>query len=149
AEEALRNSEALYHSLVESLPLAIYRKDPEGRVTFGNRRLGEYLGRPLGQILGKTGADFYPPELAEQHRLDQAHVLATGEILEEVEEHVGPDREKSYLQVVKAPVRDFRGVAVGTQGLVWDVTARKRGEEELKRLAAELARSNEDLQQFA
>src|SRR5262249_47283423 len=36
AEEALRDSEALYHSLVESLPVCIIRKDLAGRFTFAN-----------------------------------------------------------------------------------------------------------------
>ena len=44
AEEALRNSEALYHSLVESIPLSVFRKDLDGRFTFGNRRFCEGHG---------------------------------------------------------------------------------------------------------
>src|SRR5690606_5340034 len=38
AARALEDSEALYHSLVESLPLNIFRKDLEGHFTFANRR---------------------------------------------------------------------------------------------------------------
>ena len=38
AEENLRNSEALYHSLVETLPQNIFRKDLEKRFTFVNQR---------------------------------------------------------------------------------------------------------------
>src|SRR5262249_52161483 len=36
AEEALKESEALYHSLVETLPVHIFRKDTNGRFTFAN-----------------------------------------------------------------------------------------------------------------
>jgi light-regulated signal transduction histidine kinase (bacteriophytochrome) len=54
-----------------------------------------------------------------------------------------------YVQVVKAPVYDYRGEVVGTQGFFWDVTARKFAEERLKETAAELARSNEELERFA
>src|SRR5262249_26895620 len=63
AEEALRQSEALYHSLVESLPCMVIRKDLQGRFTFANQRLGELLGRPLDQVLGKTDFDIFPREL--------------------------------------------------------------------------------------
>src|SRR5262249_53420391 len=38
AEEALRDSQALYYSLVESLPVSLFRKDRQGRFTFGNTR---------------------------------------------------------------------------------------------------------------
>src|SRR5205085_569509 len=37
-ENALKASEGFYHSLVESLPAAILRKDLEGRFTFGNQK---------------------------------------------------------------------------------------------------------------
>jgi eukaryotic-like serine/threonine-protein kinase len=53
AEEALRDSEALYHSLVESLPCSVFRKDLEGRFTFANQRYCELVGRPLEQPPGQ------------------------------------------------------------------------------------------------
>ena len=37
AETVARDSEALYHSLVDTLPINILRKDLRGRVTYGNR----------------------------------------------------------------------------------------------------------------
>src|SRR6267142_1319023 len=45
AEENLRNSETLYHSLVETLPQNILRKDLEGRFTFVNQRFCHTVGR--------------------------------------------------------------------------------------------------------
>ena len=44
AEEKLRESEALYHSLVETLPQNIFRKDLEGRFTFVNQRFCQHAG---------------------------------------------------------------------------------------------------------
>ena len=46
-EEALRNSEALYHSLVESIPMNVFRKDLEGKFTFSIKLFCETLRRPL------------------------------------------------------------------------------------------------------
>src|SRR5262249_12232425 len=63
AEESVRSSEALYHSLVEYLPQNIFRKDLEGRFTFANRKFCAILGKPLDQIVGKTDYDFFPKEL--------------------------------------------------------------------------------------
>ena len=45
AEEAKKASEGFYHSLVESLPAGILRKDLEGRFTFGNQHFYKALGR--------------------------------------------------------------------------------------------------------
>ncbi|HXG12803.1 MAG TPA: PAS domain S-box protein [Gemmataceae bacterium] len=132
-EQALRDSEALYHSLVETLPLNVFRKDRQGRFTFGNARFCATLGEPPERILGKTDFDFYPPALAEKYRRDDQKVIETGEVLEDIEEHLKPDGQKLYVQVLKAPVYDAQGDIVGTEGIFWDVTERKRAEEELQR----------------
>jgi PAS domain S-box-containing protein len=130
-EAALRDSEALYHSLVESLPQNILRKDLEGRFTFGNQRFCAMLGKRLDDIVGKTDFDFFPEELAAKYRRDDAQVMQTGNPLETIEEHVPPGGTKLYVQVVKTPVYDARGVLLGTQGIFWDVTERERAKEEL------------------
>src|SRR6185436_19235051 len=44
AEKSLRDSEALYHSLVDTLPISILRKDLQGRVTYGNRGYCDMMG---------------------------------------------------------------------------------------------------------
>jgi PAS domain S-box-containing protein len=149
AEEAVKNSEALYSSLVETLPLSVFRCDLEGRHIFGNKAYCESHNRPLEEIVGKTDYDFFPREMAEKYRRDDQRVIDTGEVLEDVEAHLSPSGEMMYVQVVKAPVYDYRGEVVGTQGFFWDVTARKFAEERLKETAAELARSNEELERFA
>ena len=91
-ERRLRDEEALYHSLVETLPLNIFRKDREGRFTFGNGRFLQELGRPLDEVRGKTDFDFYPHELAEKYRADDVRVMQSEELFETTEEHVRPGR---------------------------------------------------------
>jgi PAS domain S-box-containing protein len=141
SEAALRDSEALYHSLVETLPLSIFRKDREGRFTFGNQRFCETLNRGLDEIRDRTDFDFYPRALAEKYRRDDHTVLETGRVLEATEEHRQPEGEMLYVHVLKAPVRDARGAVVGTQAIFWDVTAQHLAEAALQRAkdAAEAA----------
>jgi PAS domain S-box-containing protein len=129
AERGLRESEALYHSLVESLPQNIFRKDREGRFTFASQRFCTTSGKSAAEILGKTDYDFYPPALAEKYRHDDREVLAAGKPLETVESHVTPTGEKLYVHVVKTPVHGVGGEVIGTQCIFWDVTAAKRAEQ--------------------
>ncbi|MHC4178443.1 MAG: PAS domain-containing protein, partial [Planctomycetota bacterium] len=68
AETAIRDSEALYSSLVESLPIHVLRKDLDGRFTYANRSFCDLIGKRLEEIVGKTDFDFYPAELAEKYR---------------------------------------------------------------------------------
>ncbi len=128
AEEALKHSQAFYHSLVESLPQNILRKDMEGRFTFGNKRFCAELGLTLEKLQGKTDFDFFPTELAERYRRDDAAVIAAGKLFETVEEHITPDGKKLYVQVMKVPIYDADGRAIGIQGIFWDVTDRKHSE---------------------
>ena len=137
AEEAVRHSEALYHSLVDTLPICIFRKDQRGRFTFGNKAFCNWLKRPPEEILGKTDLDFYPRELALKYIHDDRRVLEGGEILEAIEEHEKPEEARIYVQVLKAPLFGPTGEVGGMQGIFWDISLRKRAENELARTAAE------------
>jgi two-component system sensor histidine kinase/response regulator len=140
AEQALRDSEALYHSLVETLPLNVFRKDLHGRFTFGNQLFCQSLGKPPEEFIGKTDFDFYPAELAEKYRQDDRRVIKEKVILNEVEEHHKPNGEKIYVQVLKTPVYDSREQVIGTQAIFWDVSDRRRAMEEMRK-AKEAAES--------
>jgi two-component system sensor histidine kinase/response regulator len=129
AELALRNSEALYHSLVESLPINIFRKDQPGRFTFANKLFCETLRKAPDDIIGKTDFDFFPKELAEKYRRDDEGIMRSRGVFEDVERHQKPNGESAYVQILKTPVYDFKGQVVGTQGMFWDVTARTMAEQ--------------------
>jgi len=131
AEEALRDSEVLYHSLVESLPQNIFRKDRQGRFTFANKRFCSIIGRSPEEIIGTTDFDYFPAELAAKYQRDDQRVMETREPFETVEENRTPDRGTSHVQVVKTPLYDAFGNVIGVQGMFWDVTERKKMEEAL------------------
>src|SRR4030095_10929280 len=88
AELALRDSQALFNSIVNSLPQNILCKDTDLRFTFGNNQFCTTMGKPLEEIIGKTDFDFFPKELAEKYREDDKRVLENGSVLEIVEDHV-------------------------------------------------------------
>jgi PAS domain S-box-containing protein len=149
AETELRNSEALYRSLVDTLPVNIIRKDLRGRFIFCNAHACKALGRSLEEIRGKNDFDLFPKDLAEKYVQDDRKVIESRQVFEDVERHQLPDGQKGYVHVLKAPVLDVNGLVVGTQLIFWDVTARHTAEEELARTATNLTRSNKELEQFA
>jgi len=140
AEQVLRDSQALYSSLVENLPVHVLRKDLEGRFTFANASFCRLAGRTLEEILGKTDLDLYPAELAEKYRHDDRLVAETGRLYHDIEAKQG-DGEMRFVEVMKWPVRDADHRVVGTQAVFWDVTQRWLAEKERERAkqAAEAA----------
>ncbi len=145
AEERLRDSETLYHSLVDALPACIFRRDLDLRFTFVNQLFCQSLGKTAGEVLGKTDADFHPPKLATKFQREDRRVIQTQKPFKTVEEIPLADGSKSYLQVIKTPLYDAHGNVIGLQGLLWDITEQKRAEEQTRQATIELGRSREAL----
>jgi two-component system, sensor histidine kinase and response regulator len=138
--DALRTSESFLNSLVDNLPVNVFRKDAEGRITYANQRFCERMEKPLAGLLGKTNLDLSRPDLAEKYSHDDARVMESRQPLEIVEPDVRPSGELCWIQIIKVPILDATGHAVGIQAMYWDVTERKRAEEALK-FAKEAAES--------
>jgi sigma-B regulation protein RsbU (phosphoserine phosphatase) len=62
-----------------------------------------------------------------------------------VEKNQPPGGEMTFVQVVKTPLYDAQGNVIGLQGIFWDITERKRAEEQIRLANAELARGREAL----
>ena len=80
AEEALRETQSLYQSLVEVSPMSICRKDLAGRFTFANQRFLEVSQITLADLVGKTDFDLHPSELADKYRRDDLAVMESGQV---------------------------------------------------------------------
>ncbi len=123
--DALRESQLLYESLAATMPQALFRKDLAGRITYANPAYLTSLGKTLEDVLGKTVYDFYPEELAAKYTENDAYVIATGQVLDVIDQYQPPLGDGTYYkQVIKTPVRDADGSIIGTQGIFWDTTDR-------------------------
>ncbi len=146
--EALRESEMMLHSLVESLPQNVYSKDSTGRFLFANQRYCTLQGTTLAALVGKTDWELHPPELAQKYLKDDRHVMESGQIVDLVEEHQPLGQDKFYVRVIKAPLYDAAGQIAGTLGVFWDITDQQQAAQEREYLIAELQVKNEELERF-
>ena len=132
-EGELDDSRVFYLSLVESVPYTIFRKDSQGRYTFGNRRYCEMHGIGLDRLIGKTDYDLYPAGLAAKYREDDRRTIDRGEVLDVEEEHRDPRNpdQRQFVHTIKCPIFDAAGRVIGIQGMFADVTERRRAAEQL------------------
>ena len=117
----------LYASVLENLPAFIVCKDVEGRFVYVNDQFAKREGRSVADVLGKTDHELYGDDRAKRYRAEDLRVMEAGELFEAVEETIDGDK-RTYLQVRKAPLRDFEGNLIGIQAIFWDVTRRKLAE---------------------
>jgi PAS domain S-box-containing protein len=129
-ENELRESEKLYHSLVEKVPVAMFRKDLDGCFTFANQLFCHDLGCTPANVIGKTDFDFFPDELAEKYRRNDQAVIEQDRLFDDVEQHHTPDGRRIFVHVMKFPVRDDDGHISGVQAVFWDVTNQTLADEE-------------------
>jgi PAS domain S-box-containing protein len=147
SEEALVKSEARYRTLVESLPQKICLKDRDSVWVSINENFARDLKIRPEEGVGKTEYDFFPRELADKHRADDARIMRTG-ITEDLDEEYVENGQRRFVHTVKTPVRDKQGSTTGILVIFWDITEKKLTEERLKTMA-NLERSNKELEQFA
>ncbi|HEU5078875.1 MAG TPA: ATP-binding protein [Opitutaceae bacterium] len=138
--EQVAVSEAFLQSLLENLPIALYRKDPEGKIIFANSQYCENLGKPLADIIGRSDFELISFEQAKRSRDEDVIVMNTGQPHHAV---VADDRgpRRRWIHVTKVAVFGSDKRIIGTQGILWDITERKQTEEALKaaKEAAEIA----------
>ncbi len=129
AEEAIRDSETLYTSLVEHMSQMVWRKDQKGLLTFVNSQVCSFTGKSALQLIGKSGPEVLAPDLAVKYREEDERVLENGETVNAIHENRRHEGGLVFLQVVKTPVRDSHGDIIGLQGIAWDVTEQKKADE--------------------
>jgi len=126
------NSDELYHSLVDRLPIHVTRIDLDGRITFANETFCQLVGRTADELIGRTDYDFSPPQLAAKYQLDNQQVARSGQALHAIEENRLGGR-LSYYEVWKLPVYNPAGEVVEIQAVFWDVTEREENRAALAR----------------
>jgi len=137
AEETLRASEARYRLLAENLPQKVFLKDRNLVYISCNGHYARDLKIKIEEVKGKTDYDFYPKELAEKYRADDKRVMDSGKI-EDIEEKYIQDGQDRTVHTVKTPSRDEQGNVIGILGIFWDITERKKMEEEARKRLQEL-----------
>lgn len=124
--ELLREVQRRQQAILDNIPDLVWLTDAEGRYLIVNRAFGQACGLPPGDVIGKTAADIWPPDLAEKYRRDDANVMAarTRRRIEEPLEYATGERK--WIETIKMPVMDDDDRVIGTRGVARDIDEGKR-----------------------
>jgi len=144
-EEALQASEGKYRSLVKNVGLGIFRSTPgaTGRFLEVNPAMGEITGYPSEELLQMNVSDLYVYPEEREAFLDEL-ASATGKVRRELRL-----RKKDGTEIIvsdtRVAVRDSSSEVQYFDGILRDITQRKRMEEELRENREQLRKMFESM----
>jgi PAS domain S-box-containing protein/putative nucleotidyltransferase with HDIG domain len=133
AENALRESEEKYRTILENITEGYFENDLRGNLTFFNDSLPEVYGYTREELMHMNYRQFMDEENARKVSRAYNNVYTTGKPNKEIQfEITRKDGTKRYLENSVSFMRDAAGQPMGFRGISRDITERKKVEEALR-----------------
>ncbi|WP_410509672.1 PAS domain S-box protein [Methanosarcina hadiensis] len=130
AEEAFREREEKYRNIIETVNEGIWVVDPEGRITYANKKMAEILGYTQDEIAGRNSWDF----------TDKENKSVIKSIIERRKQGVDESYELRFIRkdgsflwalINARSVFNKDGKFTGSTGTLTDITEHKQAREDL------------------
>lgn len=139
AEAALREREAQFRGMVDSLPQLAWMADEKGWIYWYNKRWYEYTGTTLEEVEGWGWRKVHHPDHVDRAVARIQHSWDTGEFWEDTFPLRGADGQYRWFLSRAVPVRDSEGRVTRWFGTNTDITERQKREELQKLLVHEIS----------
>ena len=134
-EESLRQSEERYRTIFQNSPLGIFRSKVDGKLLEVNKAFAKMFGydsseHALREIPKKGEEKFFRPE--DRERIIARQLASTDTIQREIRLQK-KDGEEFFANLYQRTMFDTQGQPISFDGIIEDISERKRLEEELIR----------------
>jgi two-component system NtrC family sensor kinase len=134
AEEALRQSEEKYRTILEEMGDGYFETDLAGNLTFVNDAMIRILGYSKEELIGMNFRALRPKEEAKAVFKAYNRMYMTGEPLRNLfTEIICKDGRHVFAETSAFPIRNDKGEIIGFRGIRRDITERKWAEEALEK----------------
>lgn len=139
AEEALRESEALFKGIFNNAGIGIGIANRKKKFYMVNKRMAQMFGTTGQELIKVSNTDITHPEDVELSR-KRLEALFQGEIdYYRIEKrYIRKDNSIFWVDLSVSPIHDEDGNVIASIGMFADITDRKEAEWENKRLQAQL-----------
>jgi PAS domain S-box-containing protein len=149
AEEVLKESEERFRTLFENSTIGIYRTTPDGQILLANPTLIKLLGySSFKELAGRNlEKDGFEPSYERTHFMDI--MKREGEVKGLESAWTRMDGTKLFISESARAINDKEGKIIYYDGIVEDITLRKKAEQELIIANKELTFQNEEKEKRA
>jgi PAS domain S-box-containing protein len=144
AEEQLRESEARYRTLFENSHDAIYITARDGSILDANQAMVDLMGYTRGEIIGMDIIRLYA--IPQDREIFQQTIESSGAVKDYEVRLVRKDGTLMDCLYTSSVWKHEDGSIIGYQGIIRDITEKRRMEAERDRLIAELQEALKDIQ---
>ena len=125
-------------AILDNIPDIAWLKDSQGSFIMVNERFAKACGYKPEEIIGKTDRDIWPADLAESYHADDQEVMKSKKRKYVQERLADKEGKVQWLETIKTPIFDDQGKVIGITGIARDITHRRKEEEKLQDIKAEL-----------
>jgi len=145
----LKNENIMFRHMIESMPGNIFWKDVNGIYLGCNHNLASILGLAhCSDIIGKTNQSLFEPLLAQSLDQNDELIIQSGHEISIEEDAIDSNMQPAIYLTKKQLLTNQDNEITGILGVSFDITDRKKMEEDL-RIAKEAAeRASEDKSEF-
>jgi two-component system NtrC family sensor kinase len=133
AEDALRESEERYRTILDEMGDGYFETDLAGNITFANDALANLLGYSRDEIVGMNSDALRPEEQRQAVFEAYNRMYKTGQPLHSFPtEVIRKDGKHLFAETSAFPSRGDKGEIIGFRGVRHDITERKQADEALR-----------------